>query len=51
MLLEGKKILIMGHIDEVIAPEETGEKIKAAFRMLRLKQSDDFCERHGNIPL
>lgn len=41
----------LGHIDEVIAPEETGEKIKAAFRMLRLKQSDDFCERHGNIPL
>lgn len=41
-----------GFIDEVILPEETGQKIKSAFEILRAKDRQAAGYRaHGNIPL
>lgn len=40
-----------GYIDDVILPEETRAKIRAAFEALRNKQRVEPCSRHGNIPL
>ena len=40
-----------GYVDEVILPEETREKIVAAFRMLRTKKRELPAKKHGNIPL
>ncbi|MBP5461072.1 MAG: methylmalonyl-CoA carboxyltransferase, partial [Lachnospiraceae bacterium] len=40
-----------GYVDEVILPEETREKIAAAFRMLKSKDRVQPAKKHGNIPL
>ncbi len=40
-----------GYVDEVIMPEETRDKIVAAFRMLRSKKRELPEKKHGNIPL
>lgn len=40
-----------GYVDEVILPEETGEKIAGAFRMLKTKERRLPYKKHGNIPL
>jgi len=40
-----------GYVDEVIAPEETKDKIRAAFKMLRQKKKPLIAKKHGNIPL
>ena len=40
-----------GYIDEVIRPEETRDKIVAAFRMLETKKKELPRKKHGNIPL
>ena len=40
-----------GYVDEVILPEETREKIAAAFRMLKSKDRVHPAKKHGNIPL
>lgn len=40
-----------GIIDEVIAPEMTRQKIKAAFDALRHKERSNLSLIHGNIPL
>ena len=41
----------LGIIDEVISPEETRRKIKAAFESLRSKERSELSFSHGNIPL
>ena len=41
----------LGIIDEVIAPEETRRKIRAAFEGLSSKERSDLSYMHGNIPL
>lgn len=41
----------LGIIDEVIAPEETRRKIRAAFEGLSSKERSDLSYIHGNIPL
>lgn len=41
----------IGIIDEVIAPEQTRRKIKAAFDALRHKERSELSLVHGNIPL
>ena len=41
----------LGMIDEVIAPEDTRKKIKAAFESLKNKARNGNSYRHGNIPL
>lgn len=41
----------LGIIDEVIAPEETRRKIRAAFESLNSKQRSENSYLHGNIPL
>lgn len=41
----------LGIIDEVIAPEDTRRKIRAAFESLRGKERREDAYRHGNIPL
>jgi propionyl-CoA carboxylase beta chain len=40
-----------GFIDEVILPEETREKLIAAFKMLENKAVNNPRKKHGNIPL
>lgn len=40
-----------GYIDEVIKPENTRERLIAAFNMLRNKVDHNPRKRHGNIPL
>ena len=40
-----------GYVDEVILPEETREKIAAAFKMLKTKKRSLPRKKHGNIPL
>lgn len=40
-----------GFVDEVILPEETREKIVAAFDMLKSKEKHLPEKKHGNIPL
>ena len=40
-----------GYVDEVIMPEETREKIVAAFEMLEEKKKNLPKKKHGNIPL
>ncbi|MBR3342172.1 MAG: methylmalonyl-CoA carboxyltransferase [Clostridiales bacterium] len=40
-----------GYVDEVILPEETRQKISAAFNMLKTKERDLPYKKHGNIPL
>lgn len=40
-----------GFVDEVILPEETREKIVAAFDMLKFKEKHLPEKKHGNIPL
>lgn len=40
-----------GFVDEVILPEETREKIVAAFDMLETKEKKLPAKKHGNIPL
>ena len=40
-----------GYVDEVIHPEETKEKIVAAFDMLSEKKKTLPIKKHGNIPL
>ena len=40
-----------GHVDEVILPEETREKIAQALRMLEGKKRENPAKRHGNMPL
>lgn len=41
----------LGIIDEVIAPEDTRRKIRAAFESLGSKERSKNSYRHGNIPL
>ncbi len=41
----------LGIIDEVICPEETKKKIKAAFDSLKSKERNEIGYTHGNIPL
>lgn len=41
----------LGIIDEVIAPEETRRKIRAAFESLSSKERSENSYLHGNIPL
>ena len=41
----------LGIIDEVIAPEETRRKIRAAFESLGSKERSEKSYTHGNIPL
>lgn len=41
----------LGIIDEVIAPEDTRRKIRAAFESLSSKERSENSYRHGNIPL
>lgn len=41
----------LGIIDEVIAPEETRRKIRAAFENLSSKERSGLSYSHGNIPL
>ena len=41
----------LGFIDEVIAPEETREKIRFAFKSLSSKERSGLSYSHGNIPL
>ncbi len=41
----------LGIIDEVIAPEDTRRKIRAAFESLGSKERSDNSYQHGNIPL
>ena len=41
----------LGIIDEVIAPEETRRKIRAAFETLSSKERSNISYIHGNIPL
>ena len=40
-----------GYIDEVIDPEQTRDKIIAAFEMLKNKSAEIPKKKHGNIPL
>ena len=40
-----------GYVDEVIHPNETRIKIRAALDMLADKKGDNINKRHGNIPL
>jgi propionyl-CoA carboxylase beta chain len=40
-----------GFIDEVILPEETRERLIAAFDMLQNKVKNAPKRKHGNIPL
>ena len=41
-----------GYIDEVILPEETGQKLRDAFDTLSRKdRGENVFKRHGNIPL
>jgi propionyl-CoA carboxylase beta chain len=41
----------LGHVDEVIRPEDTRPKLIRALEMLRTKRRDRSRKRHGNIPL
>ena len=41
----------LGIIDEVIAPEDTRRKLRAAFESLRGKERSKNSYWHGNIPL
>ena len=41
----------LGIIDEVITPEETRRKIRAAFESLSSKERSELSYSHGNIPL
>jgi len=41
----------LGIIDEVISPEETRKKIRAAFESLTSKERSESSYSHGNIPL
>jgi propionyl-CoA carboxylase beta chain len=41
----------MGYVDEVIKPEQTREKLIAAFKMLENKVDSLPKKKHGNIPL
>lgn len=41
----------LGIIDEVISPEETRRKIRAAFESLSSKERSELSYCHGNIPL
>lgn len=41
----------MGQIDEIIFPEETGTKVRAAFFALKEKTLDPLLKQHGNMPL
>ena len=41
----------LGIIDEVISPEQTRRKIRAAFESLASKERSDLSFSHGNIPL
>ncbi len=40
-----------GHVDDVILPSETREKLTAALHLLRDKQASLPPKKHGNIPL
>ena len=40
-----------GYVDEVICPEETRQKVLAAFDMLAKKKKSLPAKKHGNIPL
>lgn len=40
-----------GYVDEVIRPEETRERVLAAFAMLERKKKELPKKKHGNIPL
>jgi propionyl-CoA carboxylase beta chain len=41
----------LGHVDEVIKPEDTRPKVIRAFEMLRSKRPETPPRKHGNIPL
>ena len=41
----------LGIIDEVISPEQTRRKIRAAFESLSSKERSELSFSHGNIPL
>jgi propionyl-CoA carboxylase beta chain len=41
----------LGHVDEVIRPEDTRPKVIRALEMLRTKRRERSRKRHGNIPL
>ncbi len=40
-----------GYVDEVIRPEETKDRVLAAFDMLKQKDVNVIDKKHGNIPL
>ena len=41
----------LGHVDQVIRPEETRRRIIQALALLRTKRRPGLVRRHGNIPL
>jgi propionyl-CoA carboxylase beta chain len=41
----------LGYVDEVIAPEDTRQRLVAALRMLATKRDRNPPKKHGNIPL
>jgi propionyl-CoA carboxylase beta chain len=41
----------LGHVDEVILPEETRPRVIRALEMLRTKRQESPPKKHGNVPL
>ena len=40
-----------GYVDEIILPQETADRLKETFRLLRTKEETPYTKKHGNIPL
>lgn len=40
-----------GYVDEIILPQETTDRLKETFRLLRTKEETPYTKKHGNIPL